>query len=205
MRLFVCTLLATSIAAGQSLTTEQVAAAIAYGAHYKTKDKFLEKGLRGVRVKLASAMALDGISKFATFFNDWNYIAAEAAGANQQLREVKPEDFHPEGLLHAFVGVHARGAIPASKLNRRYLQERAHLVIQVGDKTIQPVAKSMLKRSDQSPGSIVLGLPTGKVTLEFAFEVSSTDIAQDVEVILIDGDGNKHKAKANLAEALQSK
>jgi hypothetical protein len=193
------------MATGQSLTTEQVAAAIAYGAHYKTKDKFLEKGLRGVRVKLASAMAVDGISKFATFFNDWNYIAAEAAGANQQLREVKPEDFHPEGLLHAFVEVHARGAIPASKLNRRYLQGRAHLVIRVDDRTIQPVTKSMLKRSDQSPGSIVLGLPTGKITLEFAFEVAATDIAQEVEVILIDGDGNQHKAKANLAEAFRSK
>ena len=97
MRVLICALLTISIVTGQSLTTEQVAAAIAYGSHYKTKDKFLEKGLRGVRVKLASAMALDGISKFATFFNDWNYIAAEAAGANQQLREVKPDDFHPEG------------------------------------------------------------------------------------------------------------
>jgi hypothetical protein len=177
MRVLVCTLLAISIATGQSLTTEEVAAAIAYGTHYKTKDKFLEKGLQGVRVKLASAMAFDGISKFATFFNDWNYIAAEAADTNQQLREVKPEDFHPEGLLNAFVEVHARGAIPASKLNRRYLQERAHLVIRVDDRTIQPATKSMLKRSDQSPGSVVLGLPTGKITLEFAFEVSPADIA----------------------------
>jgi hypothetical protein len=205
MRPLLCALLAISLANGQTLTTDQIAAAIAYGSHYKTRDQFLEKGLRGIRVKVASAMALDGISKFATFFNDWNYIAAEAAGANQQLREVKPEDFDAEGLLHAFVEIHARGAIPASKLNRRYLQDRAHLVIRVGDKTIQPVAKSMLKRSDQSPGSVVLGLPTGKITLEFAFGVAPNEMAQEVEVILVDGDGNQHKGKANLAEALQSK
>ena len=192
------------VAAGQSLTTNQIAAAISYGSHYKTKEKFLEKGLRGVRVKLASAMALDGISKFATFFNDWNGIAAEAAAANQQLKEVKPEDFVPEGLLHAFVEVHASGAIPASKLNRRYLEGRAHLVLRSGEKTIQPVEKSMLMRSDQSPASIVLGLPTGKITLEFAFKVSPADLAQGVEIILIDGDGNQHRAKANLAEALKA-
>ena len=66
------------------------------------------------------------------------------------------------------------------------------------------MSKSMLKRSDQSPGSIVLGLATGKITLEFAFEVTPVDIAREVEVILVDGDGNQHKAKANLAEALQS-
>jgi len=109
MRALVCMLLAMSVGTGQNLATEQVAEAIAYGAHYKTKDKFLEKGLRGVQVKLASAMAFDGISKYAIFFNDWNYIAAESAGANQQLREVKPEDFDPNGLLHAFVEVHTRG------------------------------------------------------------------------------------------------
>lgn len=205
MRALVCMLLAMSVGTGQNLATEQVAEAIAYGAHYKTKDKFLEKGLRGVQVKLASAMAFDGISKYAIFFNDWNYIAAESAGANQQLREVKPEDFDPNGLLHAFVEVHARGAIPTSKLNRRYLEERAHLVIRVGEKIIQPVSKSMLRRSDQSPGSVVLGLPTGKITLVFAFEVSPADLAQDVEVVLIDGDGNQHKARANPAEALESK
>ncbi len=201
----ICVLLTIFVATGETLTTEQVSAAIAYGAQYKTKDKFLEKGLHGVRVKLASAMAFDGISKYATFFNDWNYIAAESAGANQQLREVRPEDFNPQGLLHAFVEVHARGAIPASKLNRRYLEQRAHLVIRVGDKNIQPIEKSMLKRSDQSPGSIVLGLPTGKITLEFAFEVSPAAVAEDVEVILIDGDGNQHKARANLAEAFESR
>jgi hypothetical protein len=201
-------LLALSVAVfadDKSLTTEQVAAAIAYGAHYKTKDKFLEKGLRGVKVKLASALARGDTSIFVTFFNDWNYIAAEATGANQQLREVEPEDFHPEGLLHAVVEVHAIDKGAVSVLNRRYLDERAHLVIRVNDRTIQPVTKSMLKRSDQSPGSILLGIETGKITLEFSFQIAPDELARAAEVILVDGDGNQHKAKAGLAEALQTK
>ncbi|HEV2202810.1 MAG TPA: hypothetical protein VGR73_23580 [Bryobacteraceae bacterium] len=206
MRVLVCALLAISLATGQSLTTEQAAAAIERGKQYKTKDKFLEKGLRGVRVKLASALARGDTSIYVTFFNDWNYIAAEAAAANQQLKEVKPEDFHPEGLLHAFVEVHAIDSGAASRLNRRYLGDRAHLVIRAEDRTIQPVTKSMLKRSDDfNIGSVLFGGLSGKITLEFTFEVAPADLAQEVEVILVDGDGNQHKAKAKLAEALQLK
>jgi hypothetical protein len=194
----------TTFGSSAVLTQDQMDQAIAYGAKFKTRDKFLDKGLRGVRVKLASAMAMDGISKYATFFNDWNFIAAESAGARQQMRTFTPADFEPTGMLHAFVEVHARGAIPASKMNRRYLDQRAHLVIKSGDKVIQPSAKHMLKRSDQSPGMIVAGVESGKITLQFDFEVSPEDLGQQVEVILIDGDGNRHKANADLSEALLS-
>lgn len=193
----------TALVSSAVLTEAQMEQAIAYGARFKTRDKFLEKGLEGVRVKLASAMAMDGISKYATFFNDWNFIAAESAAANQHMRSVKPSDFEPMGMLHAFVEVHARGAIPASKMNRRYLDQRAHLVIMVGDKVVQPAEKQMLKRSDQSPGMIIAGVESGKITLQFDFEVSREDlVGHQVEVILIDGDGNRHRANADLSKAL---
>src|ERR1700721_113658 len=78
--------------AGPVLTPQQVQSAIQEGSKYKTVDKFLEKGLKGKRVKLASAMAMDGMSKYATFFNDWQAVAAEAAAANQQMRELKADD-----------------------------------------------------------------------------------------------------------------
>jgi len=184
--------------AGPILAPKQVETAIQRGAKYKTKDKFLENGLKGKRVKLASSMALDGISKYATFFNDWNAVAAESAAARQQLRQLQPEDVESAGLLHAFVEIHARGAIPASKLNRRYLENRAHLVLQIGDRVVQPVSKNMIKRSDQSPGMVLAGVPSGKITLDFAFDVSPENLQTPVEVILIDGDGNRHQAKADL-------
>jgi hypothetical protein len=205
MRIFAVAALSlvfTAPAGAAVLNEVQIGQAIAYGARFKTKDKFLEKGLKGVRVKLASSMAMDGISKYATFFDDWNLIAAESAAANQQMRTVKPADFEPSGMLHAFVEVHARGALPASKMNRRYLDQRAHLVIKSGDTVIQPSSKQMLKKSDQSLGMAIAGVPSGKITLQFDFEVSPEDLARKVEIILIDGDGNRHQANADLSEAL---
>jgi len=194
--ILLCALL--SVAAEDRLTPAEIQAAIREGAKYKTIDKFLEKGLKGKRVKLAGAMAMDGISKYVTFFNDWYAIAAEAAAANQQLRELRPEDLQPKCLLHAFVEIHARGAIPTSKLNRRYRETRAHLVLKIGDRIIQPVSKSMIKKSDQSPGMIIAGIETGKITLDFSFPVSGADLEAPVEVILVDGDGNRHQQKADL-------
>jgi hypothetical protein len=184
------------------LTPPQIQAAIQEGGKYKTIDKFLEKGLRGKRVKLASAMAVDGISKYATFYSDWQAVAAEAAAANQQMRGLKPEQIESNGMLHAFVEIHARGAIPTSKLNRRYREQRAHLVLKIGEKVIQPVEKNMIRKDDQGVGMIIAGVPSGKITLEFAFDVLPEDLRAPVEVILIDGDGNRHQQKADLSGVL---
>lgn len=189
-------------AAGPVLTPDQIQAAIQKGSQYKTIDNFLDNGLKGRRIKLASAMALDGISKYATFFNDWQATAGEAAAAHQQMRELHVDEIQSTGLLHAYIEVHARGAIPTGKLNRRYREQRAHLVLKIGDRVIQPVEKRMIKKSDQSAPMAVLGTQEGKITLDFAFDVSPDDLQAPVEVILIDGDGNKHQAKADLRSIL---
>jgi len=64
--------------------------------------------------------------------------------------------FESKGLLHAFVEVHARGAIPTSKLNRRYREQRAHLVLKIGDRVVQRVEKNMIMKSDQGIGMILV-------------------------------------------------
>jgi hypothetical protein len=145
---------------------------------------------------------MDGISEYATFFSDWEAVAAESAAAHQQMRELSPDDVESTGLLHAFVEVHAHGMIPASKMNRRYGGKRAHLVLKIGDRVVQPVTKSMIKQSDQSAGAALIGLPEGTITLDFAFDVSPKDIQAPVEVILIDGDGNRHRRAADLSGIL---
>lgn len=193
----------STYAAGPVLSTTQIQSALVEGQRYKTVDKFLEHGLKGRRVKLDGAMARDGISKYATFFNDWYAAAAESAAENQQMRTLKPEEIDSSGLLHAFVEVNARGAIPTSKLNRRYREQRAHLVLKIGDRIIQPTEKLMVKRSDQSVGMILLGVPSGKITLTFAFDVSPADLKEPVQVILIDGDGNRHEQTADLSGVLE--
>jgi hypothetical protein len=188
--------------AGPVLTPQQIDAAIQEGSKYKSASRFLEKGLRGKRVKLASAMAMDGISKYATFFNDWHAVAAEAAAATQQMRQLKADDVQSNGLLHAFVEIQARGAIPTGKLDRRYGSERAHLVLKIGERIVQPVGKSMIYRSGQSLSMVLLGANSGKITLNFAFDVLPADLESSVEVILIDGDGNRHQHIADLKDIL---
>jgi hypothetical protein len=190
-------------AAGPVLTPPQVQAAIQEGSKYKTVDKFLEKGLKGKRVRLASAMAMDGISKYATFYNDWQAVAAESAAAHQQMRELKPEDFQSSGLLHVFVEVLGRGRLGTSKVDRRYEGTRAHMVLKIDERILQPTEKNMIKHSDQFAGWLISGVADKKITLNFDFDVSPADLERLVEVILIDGDGNKHQQKADLKGILE--
>jgi hypothetical protein len=75
-------------------------------------------------------------------------------------------------------------------------------VLKIGERVIQPVEKTMTKQSDQSVGMILAGVAEGKITLEFAFDVSPEDLQGPVEVILIDGDGNKHHKVADLSGIL---
>jgi hypothetical protein len=186
------------------LDVNQMQAAIQEGSKYKTVDQYLEKGLKGKKVKLDSAMARDGISKYATFYNDWQAIAAQAAAAHQQLRELKIDDVKSDGLLHVFVEVVGRGEIGTLKMDRRYQNQRAHRVLQIGDRIVQPAEKSMIKETMQIAETILLG-PARKITLDFAFDVVPDDLQHPVEVILIDGDGNKHEAKADLKGILDAR
>ncbi len=198
------TFLASALAwcAGPTLTSQQIDAAIQEGNKYKTIDQFLEKGLKGKRVKLAGAMAKDGISKYATFFNDWQAVAAEAAAAHQQMRELKADDVQSNGLLHVFVEVRGGGIVGVSRLDRGYQGKRAHLVLKVGERIIQPVDKSMIKQSNEAGATLLWGTTMRKITLDFAFDISPEDLQSPVEVILIDGDGNKHVQTVNLSGIL---
>jgi hypothetical protein len=198
-----CSLIGTSArCAGPVLTPQQVQAAIQEGSKYKTIDKFLEKGLKGKRVKLAGTMAKDGISKYATFFNDWQAVAAEAAAAHQQMRELKVDEVQSNGLLHVFMEVRGGGIVGVSRLDRGYQGKRAHLVLKAGERILQPVGKSMIKQSNEVAGTLLWGTTMRKITLDFAFDVSPDDLQSPVEVILIDGDGNKHHQTVDLSEIL---
>jgi len=188
--------------AGPVLKPQQIQAAIQEGRKYKTIDQFLEKGLKGRRVKLAGAMAKDGISKYATFFNDWQAVAAEAAAAHQQMRELDVNEVQSNGLLHVFVEVRGGGIVGVSRLDRGYQGKRAHLVLKTGERIIQPVDKSMIKQSNEVAGTLLWGTTMRKITLDFAFDVSPDDLQSPVEVILIDGDGNKHHQTVDLSGIL---
>ena len=198
--------------AGPTLKPDQIQAAIEEGSKYKTADRVLDcldqkyvscdKNLKGKRVRLASAMAADGISKYATFYNDWQAVVAQAAAAHQQMREIKPADVESKGLLHVFVEIHARGAHGTGKLDRRYSEQRSHLVLQIGDRVIQPLDKNMVARTGQNDASYLIGVKSGEITLEYNFDVTPQDLQSPVGVILIDGDGHKHTHEADLSGVL---
>jgi len=100
--------LASRLMASTPLTAEQIQEAVRYGEKFKSKEDYLQHGMKGTRVKLASAMALDGISKYATFYSDWDAVAAYAADAKREMHPVKTDEIVSTGLLHVFVEIQAR-------------------------------------------------------------------------------------------------
>jgi hypothetical protein len=186
---------------GPVLTPEQIRTAIQEGGEYNTVDEYLAKGLKGRRVKLAGKMAKDGIHKIAIFYNDWYAVAIESVAAKQSGRELRIADVDSRGLLHAFVEVQAKGILPIGKMDRRYGRQRANLLLKIGDRILQPTPNSKLKRSLETHDSIWTGRSV-RASLEFGFDVSPEDIQSPVEVILIDGDGHKHRQEADLTNVL---
>jgi hypothetical protein len=183
-----------------SLSPAQIQEAINNGSKFQTRDKFFEKGLKGVRVKLGpGVLGPGGMSRYVTFFDDWNWIGSEAAAARQQIREVSPSDFHPTGILHALLEVHASGGAGTRRLSRKYLDDRSHLVIRTGVRTIQPTAEKMLMRSDAPEIADLLVGEGGKITVQFEFQVSTEDLKMPTSVILSDGDGKRFEAKVDIS------
>src|ERR1022692_3767033 len=78
------------------LTTAQIQAAIQKGQEYRSPDKFFDKGLRGRRVEPTRYTTV-------TFFNDWQAVALASAEAKFEMRELKVDNVHATGLLHAYV------------------------------------------------------------------------------------------------------
>jgi len=194
---------ASAWCAGPALTPVQIRSALVEGMRYKSLNQFFQrkqisgyKHIRGTTVTLATG--LSGTDIQANFFNEWWAVAAQGAAARQQMRQITPDQIESTGLLYVRVYAGAVGAVSTSKLNRRYGSKQAHLVLQIGDRTIQPVQKEMVSRSDESVPNLLIGLPEGEITLDFAFDVTPAELESPVMVILIDGDGKHHQHKADL-------
>jgi hypothetical protein len=188
--------LGLSLAFGQSasdgkaprITTAQIQAALQKGREYKSADKYFQKGLRGKRVEPT-------VYTTVTFFNDWHAIALASANAGFEMRELKADDVHPAGLLHAYVQTKLTfgfGAVQQGDIsgNDDFLRH-SNLVIMIEGKAVQPVER----RTVASHG--------GTVVLDFDFDVSPHDLLNPVMVVSVDGsDGHRHQKKVNLAGVL---
>jgi hypothetical protein len=198
--------------------------AIAEGQSFKSRKQYLEKGLKDQKVQLASSFAKDGMSKYVTFFTDYEAVAAASAQARQEMRDFTVDDAKKlplSGLIFAYVEIHARGMIPTAKLPKRYVENSAHLVLQIDGKVIQPLSKEVKKVSDASVVipvgfysywqtnnfSILTGGPLGvegaKAELEFVFAADPSIKTKKGKVILIDADGNRHQEDVDFGKVFR--
>jgi hypothetical protein len=198
--------------------------AIAYGSGFKSRKQYLEKGLKENKVQLASAWAKDGISKYVTFFTDFEAVASAAANAQQEMRTFTSADAYKlplTGLVYAHVEVVGRGMIPTRKVASRYVKNSAHLVIKFGDQIVQPLSKELLSAGDASVALPValftwwdignvslltggtLGFEGAKAEMEFVFRLTPEQRKMKGTVILIDADGNRHQEDSDFSKILK--
>lgn len=174
------------------LSPEQIVSAAHYGESFGSVDSFVSHGLRGLRVHLASAWALDGISKYATFFNDWYFVAYAAVQARESGHAFDISQLSLANSLHCLVEIHARGIIPMSKIGRRYESGQARLILGSGDNLIEA-------DHDKAGRAVVPSALSGglKVIIYFRFNRDSVPTGKN-DMILIDGDGHQHKGAADI-------
>jgi hypothetical protein len=207
------------------LKPEQTRAAIAFGKQFKSRDQFLDNGLKRQKLQISSAWAVDGISKYLLFFTDYDVVAAASTAANQQMRELNDDDVKKlplSGLLHVNVLLHGRGSIPVARLRANFGGEGPHLVIQMGDTIIQPVAKNFGSDTGVIPPSgpvqisvynvgntsyiteHQLGWSQERLEVEFAFQLPPEALQQKVKAILIDTQGKRYPIDIDLRTILHS-
>src|SRR5688572_26213205 len=68
---------------GTTLSDGEIRSAIEVGSCYNSRSHYLSTALTRNRVKIASAFARDGVSKYITFISDYEMVAAAAASAKQ--------------------------------------------------------------------------------------------------------------------------
>jgi hypothetical protein len=208
----------------QPISDEAIKKAIAFGQTFKSRSKFLEDGMKASKVQIASSMAKDGISKYVTFFTDFDAVASAAAQANQQMKPFSLNEAKTlplTGLTYAHIELHARGDLPVRRLNKRFIQNSSHFVLKIGEDVLQPLSKEMSKAQDASwempialfswwqAGNVslltggTLGMSGGRVEMEYVFRIPDEKAIGPAQAIIIDGDGKRHSEKIDLAKALK--
>jgi hypothetical protein len=221
----VCACLAQEVSSGSlKLSPAQIQKAIAAGKQYKTRDQFLNAGMKQQKIQISSAFAMDGISKYLVVFTDYDVVAAESAAANQQMREFSEADAQKlplAGLMYVDVQLHGRGDLPVMRLQNNFGGTGPHLVFQMGDKIIQPLAKkgedsgtvpangpSLISVWRSGNMSTVTAQPLGfsqeRIDLEFAFDIPQDDLGKNAKAILIDNKGKRYSVDVKLAALAHS-
>lgn len=216
-----------NLSAQQQFSIEELQQLASKGSGYRNKIEYLHGELNSNRVQLASAWAADGISKYVTFFSDKDVVCSLVAEGNANLHTVTVEELEAipkTGLLFANVELHARGAVPIYKLNKRYTDGKAKLVLQINGSYVEPVKDGYFPSAPKTGctqtfylwsmfGTYRFGFgaitpltiscdPVGpsKFSLEFGFQLSEVQMQQTATVILLDGARHQHRSRIDLSE-----
>lgn len=205
-----------------TLSDEQILRAIAEGQRFRSRQDYLDNGLKKAKFQFASAWALDGISKYVTFFTDYEIVAADAADAKREMRSfglAEARKLPLEGFLYATMDVTGRGMLNVGKVKPRFGSGNARVVLQQADSVIQPLLK---KEADNASSStqvgtaymwtgggnvgLLTGMPLGfynaTARQDFAFAVSPKTLEGRLKAFLIDAEGNRYEKEIELSSLL---
>jgi hypothetical protein len=104
----------TTVATKKVLDEKDLTEAMALGNRFKKHNDFLEDGLKPYKVRMSSAMAMDGMSKYLTVITDWTTVAGAAADAKRQLKPFALENAKQvplNGLVHIIVLGNEEGSV----------------------------------------------------------------------------------------------
>lgn len=205
-------------AAGAAPSDTALARAIAIGVKYRTRESYIDKQAKDTKVQFASAMALDGISKYATLFGDFDVVASAAANAAHDMKSFTLADARRvplSGLVYANVQLTARGYGPVARLENDWRPAGIHLVLVIDDSVIQPVSKeaALISEKAGAPTVVAAGVPVGDYSLltgtvlqyrsghleqEFAFRLPTPIRSKKAKIILIRPDGKRYEDSVDL-------
>lgn len=206
-------------AAKKALDEKDLGEAIALGNRFKKHNDFLEDGLKAYKIQMSSAMAMDGMSKYLTVLTDWTTVAGAAADAKRQLKPFTLDDAKQvplNGLVHVIVEIHARGLIPTNRINGKYGNGKAHLVLQFGEAIVQPLDNKLLSETSSTFyygwnytvltfGNMgwVFGGPAGwrdkKFVMTFSYQLADEQREKRARAILIDSNSGQDKVDIDFA------
>ncbi len=203
------------------LADSQILEAIKYGESFKSRNEYLDKGLKNRKFQISSAWARDGISKYVVIFSDFDVISSAASKAKHEMREFSIEQARElplTGMLYVNVQLHARGMLPVRRLEKDYTRDNTHLVLIIDGKVIQPLSKRSAGPQDASfiapvalftywesnNISLLTGGPLGysgeRFEVEFAFKLTPEQEGKKSQVVLISGKDKRYTVDIDLSK-----
>lgn len=210
----------TVVATKKVLDEKDLTEAMALANRFKKHNDFLEDGLKPYKVRMSSAMAMDGMSKYLTVITDWTTVAGAAADAKRQLKPFALENAKQvplNGLVHIIVEIHARGLIPTKRIESKYGNGKAHLVLQFGEENVQPLDHKLLSETSSAFyygwnftvvtfGNMgwLFGGPAGwqekKFVMSFSYQLTDAQMEKKARAILIDSNSGQDKVDIDFAQ-----